>query len=302
MDIVDGDGQVPENIIEEFFILGNVVLHAAEESVRGDAEFLFDPQGRAVGLQAAALAAVAEQPAGLHADVPEFSAAPVFAAVERAVHQHRTADAEFQKEIGHVHLGLPGKPLRLAAGGTVVVDIDRIRDVRNQAGDGHLAQAEGRGKEKTAPVFGHDGRERDANSKDLRAVNAAFVQKALQLRREVRGGFGDFSLIVKEDLLVGKLVQAEIGGNEPQAVFGHGDADGNPRVGHNIQTLRFAPAGGALLAGIADKAFVHQLVQILVQGGHADAAGFCQRLLGTKALIVIQRMVNPAAHGQMIPL
>ena len=103
-------------------------------------------------------------------------------------------------------------------------------------------------------------------------------------------------------LPVRKLPQPQVGRRDAQVALGDGDAQRDARVGHDVQPLGLAPAGGAALPGEADQPPVHQLAQILVERGHADAAGLRERLPGAEAARLVERAVDPAAHGERIIL
>ena len=95
---------------------------------------------------------------------------------------------------------------------------------------------------------------------------------------------------------VGQLLQAQIHRREAQMAPRDGDAQGDPRVGHDFQALGLAPAGGALLPGIADQPGLEQLRQILVHRGKADLAVPRQALPGAEIPRVVQRAVDAAAR------
>ena len=87
-------------------------------------------------------------------------------------------------------------------------------------------------------------------------------------------------------------MQAQIGQDKTQAMFAHRDPDGEPGIRNDIQALGFSPAGGFLFPGILHQAFFHQLVEILIQRGHADAAFHGQHLLGAEFLRVVQGVID----------
>ena len=118
------------------------------------------------------------------------------------------------------------------------------------------------------------------------------VQKGLQQRGQRRSFFRERGDKIKGNRLIGELVQAQIGQNKTQAVFTHGDSDREPGIRNDVQALGFASAGGLFFPGVLHQAFFHQLVQILIQCGHADAAFRSQHLLGTEFLCVIQGVID----------
>ena len=95
---------------------------------------------------------------------------------------------------------------------------------------------------------------------------------------------------------IGQLFQAQVHRREPQVVPRDGDAQGDPRVGHDIQALSLAAAGGPLLPGVADKPGLKQLRQILVHRGKAELAVPRQSLPGAKILRVVKCTINAAAR------
>ena len=299
MDAVDRDGQMPQHVVEQRLVLGHVRLRAAEELLERDPERLLDPQGRTVGLETALLAAVAAQAAGLDADVAELPAVPSGAAVELAVDQHGAADAVFQRKIGHFLLLAPDEALGVAAGRAVVVHIDRIGDLPGESRDRHVPQPQRRGELDAAAVGAEQRRDRDAHAEQFGAVDPELVQKAFQLPGEIgrlvaqaRGG-------VEGDRLVGQLPQTQVRRHEAQMVLRHRDADRDARVRDDVEALGFAPAGGAVLTRVADQALIHQLVEIQVERGHADAAALREALPGDEVPRLVERAVDAAADRNM---
>ena len=79
-------------------------------------------------------------------------------------------------------------------------------------------------------------------------------------------------------------------------VPGDGDAQRDPRVGHDVQPLRLAPSRGALLPGIADKTGLKQLGEILVDRGQAQVAVPGECLPGAEVLRIVDGAIDAAAR------
>ena len=141
-------------------------------------------------------------------------------------------------------------------------------------------------------ILSDQGRDGDSDPEKLRAVNLVIVQKGFQKCRQRRGFFRERGDKIKGNRLVGEFMQTKIGQDKTQAVFTHGNSDRKPGVRNDVQSLGFAPSGGFFFAGILHQPFFHQLVEILIQRGHADAAFRCQHLLGAEFLCVIQGVID----------
>ena len=108
------------------------------------------------------------------------------------------------------------------------------------------------------------------------------VQKVLQLPGHQdpqlvhvkAGGMGHF--------VIGDLVQAQVGGGKAQPVLGDGHPHRHPGLRDDGQAAGLPPAGGLGLAGIAHQPRVHQLRQILIDGGQAQVQGLGQGLPGAE--------------------
>ena len=99
-------------------------------------------------------------------------------------------------------------------------------------------------------ILGNQSGNGDPDAEEFRAVDLMIVQKSFQQRRQRRGFFRERGDKIKRNHLIGEFMQAKIGQNQAQAVLADGDSDCKPRIGNNVETLRFAPAGGFLFAGI----------------------------------------------------
>ena len=141
-------------------------------------------------------------------------------------------------------------------------------------------------------ILGDQSGNGDPDAEELRAVDLMIVQKSFQQRRQRRGFFRERRDKIERDYLIGEFMQAQVGQNQAKAVLTDGESDRKPGVGNNVESLRFAPAGGFLFAGILYQPLLHQLVQILIQRGHTDAAPGGQHLLGAEFLRVIQRVID----------
>ena len=96
-------------------------------------------------------------------------------------------------------------------------------------------------------------------------------------------------------LVVGDLVQAQVGGGEAEPVLRQRDAHRHPGVGDDGQTAGLAPAGGLGLPGVAHQPGVHQIRQVLINGGQAQVQGLGQGLPGAELLGAVQVVVYVAA-------
>ena len=86
-------------------------------------------------------------------------------------------------------------------------------------------------------------------------------------------------------------MEPEVGCDKANPVLGDGRPDGEAGAVHRRQPSRPASAGGALRAGIGHQAVLHQLGQVLVDGGQAEAKITRQRLLGADAGRAVDVMV-----------
>ena len=143
---------------------------------------------------------------------------------------------------------------------------------------------------------------RYTNAQQPIPVQLIAVQKVLQLRSDLRRAPLQTGMHVKRQQAIGDLLHAQIRRHQPQGLFVDGDAHGKARVRHDGEPFCLSPAGGLLLPGKADQALLHQLVQIPVQRGQADAADLRKRLSGAEALCLIECAVNLALDCNMIHL
>ena len=100
--VVDADGKMAQIIVQQRPVGAVAALDAEEKFPQRHAGDLRQPCGGAIGLQTAAAAAFARQPAGLNAHVAEFAAAAVVAGELRAVDQHRAAHAVLNGQKGDI--------------------------------------------------------------------------------------------------------------------------------------------------------------------------------------------------------
>ena len=268
-----------------------------KELAEGDAQVLAHPVGRAVRLQAAALAAAARQPSRNQAHVSELAAAPVAAVIRRAADKRAAADAALQREIRQVSARAAHEPLGMAAAGGVVLHIARVGYALIQRREVGVRLVQRRRKH-DPPVVGREhARHGYAHAQQARAVYLLPVYKALQLPgdglrhlRELRaeGSIGDGA--------IGYLVQAQIRREEAQVMSGDAHADGYTRVGDYLHAGRPASARALRLAVIAHKPALDQLVEILIYCGQAQSQRLRDRLPCAEALRVIQMVIYAAAR------
>ena len=169
-------------------------------------------------------------------------------------------------------------------------------------GEDGILRAQGRREIDPALLLADKPRDRHADAQQPRPVQMIAVQEILQLRGDLRRAPLQTGVYVKGQQAIGDLLHAQIRRHQPQRLFVDGDAHGKARVRHDGKPLRLPPAGGLLLPGKTDQPLLHELVQIPVQGGQADAADLRQRLTGAEALRLIERAVDFTLDCNMMQL
>ena len=284
-----------QEVLPEGGVFRVSLVHALKELLQRDAEGVPNPPVGAVGLQAAPLAAGTGQPAGLHAQVAELGAAPVVPAIDDPVGDERAAHAVFQGEVGQILLVPPHEPLGVSAAGGVIFHIGGVWDGAGQTGQLHIAQVHGGGVQKMPSLRVGHARHGNAHPQQPAPVDVVGVQKLLQLPGHQGAQLLHLKVGGVRHLVVGDLVQAQVCGGETEPVLRQRDAHRHPGVGDDGQTAGLAPAGGLGLPGVAHQPGVHQIRQVLINGGQAQVQGLGQGLPGAELLGAVQVVVYVAA-------
>ena len=144
MDAVYGNGEMSKHVVEKRLISGIVKLDAMEKLLQGYTELVFNALGIDIRFQTAVLSAIAEQTARLNTEMAELTALSIVAGVRVSADDNGSADPVFQRKVSKIGGVAADKKLCKAAGGSVVFNVDGIRDISCQNLQRNILQIERR--------------------------------------------------------------------------------------------------------------------------------------------------------------